>query len=113
MCAAVLLAALTAGTRSFAQGVLDRRITIEASNQRLSDVLKLISSKGDFYFSYNSSIIARDSLVSFSAYNRSVKQILDQLFGNRYNWQQSNNYIILRKAPVTAPTLVASTTQSP
>jgi hypothetical protein len=101
------------GTRSFAQGVLDRRITIEANNQRLSDVLKLISSKGNFYFSYNSSIIARDSLVSFSAYNRSVKQILDQLFGNRYNWQQSNNYIILRKAPVTAPTLVASPTPSP
>ncbi|HUP12737.1 MAG TPA: hypothetical protein VM187_11005, partial [Niastella sp.] len=102
------------GTRSFAQGVLDRRITIEANNQRLSDVLKLISSKGNFYFSYNSSIIARDSLISFSAYNRSVKQILDQLCGNQYKWQQSsNNYIILRKAPVTAPTLVASPTPSP
>src|SRR5689334_3770530 len=89
------------GTGSFAQGVLDRRITIEANNQRLSDVLKLISSKGNFYFSYNSSIIARDSLISFSAYNRPVKQILDQLCGSHYKWQQSSsNYIILRKAPV-------------
>lgn len=100
-------------TKSFAQGVLDRRITIEANNQRFSDVLKLISSKGNFYFSYNSSIITRDSLISLSVYNRSVKQVLDQLLGNRYNWQQSNNYIILRKAPVTAPTLVASPTPSP
>ena len=100
-------------TGSFAQGVLERRITIEANNQRLSDVLKVISSKGNFYFSYNSSIIARDSLISFSAYNRSVKQILDQLCGSRYKWQQNNNYIILRKAPVTAPVLVANPTPSP
>ncbi|HEY8893506.1 MAG TPA: STN and carboxypeptidase regulatory-like domain-containing protein [Niastella sp.] len=100
-------------TKSFAQGVLDRRITIEANNQRFSDVLKLISSKGNFYFSYNSSIIARDSLISLSAYNRTVKQVLDQLLGNRYNWQQSNNYIILRKAPVTASALVASPTPNP
>ncbi|HUP11602.1 MAG TPA: hypothetical protein VM187_05310, partial [Niastella sp.] len=41
-------------------------------------------------------------------------QILDQLCGNHYKWQQSsNNYIILRKAPVTAPALVASSTPSP
>lgn len=102
------------GKGSYAQAVLDRRITIEVNNQRLSDVLKLISSKGNFYFSYNSSIIARDSLISISAYNRSVKQILDQLCGNQYKWQQSSvNYIILRKAPVTTPALVASATPSP
>src|SRR3954463_10129005 len=90
-------------THLFAQSLLDRRISIEVTNQRLSDVLKLISSKGDFYFSYNSSIITRDSLISFSASNRSVKQVLDQLCGSRYQWLQNNNYIILRKAPVTAP----------
>jgi hypothetical protein len=99
-------------TESFTQNLLDRKISIDANNQRLSDILKLISSKGNFYFSYNSSIIARDSLVSFSAYNRSVKQILDQLCGSQYKWQQSNNYIILRKAPVTAPALVTSSTPS-
>jgi hypothetical protein len=101
---------LTANT--FAQSLLDRRISIDVTNQRFSDVLKLISSKGNFYFSYNSSIIARDSLVSMAASNKPVKQVLDQLFGNQYKWQQNNNYIILRKAPVTAPTLVASSTPS-
>lgn len=100
-------------THGSAQNLLDRRISIDATNQRLSDVLKLISSKGNFYFSYNSSIITRDSLISLSAYNRSVKQILDQLCGNRYRWQQSNNYIILRKAPVTTPVVVASQTPTP
>jgi hypothetical protein len=101
---------LTANT--FAQSLIDRKISIDVTNQRFSDVLKLISSKGNFYFSYNSSIIARDSLVSISASNRPVKQVLDQLLGNQYKWQQNNNYIILRKAPVTAPALVASSTPS-
>lgn len=96
----------------FAQSLLDRRISIEVTNQRLSDVLKLISSKGDFYFSYNSSIITRDSLISFSVYNKSVRQVLDQLCGNQYKWQQNNNYIILRKAPLAAPVLVTSQTPS-
>ena len=99
-------------THVFAQSLLDRRISIDVSNQRLSDVLKLISSKGDFYFSYNSSIITRDSLISFSVFNKPVKQVLDQLCGSRYQWQLNNNYIILKKAPVTAPTLVASQTPS-
>lgn len=99
-------------THVYAQSLLDRRISIDVTNQRLSDVLKLISSKGDFYFSYNSSIITRDSLISFSVANRSVKQVLDQLCSNQYQWQQNNNYIILRKAPVAAPVLVTSQTPS-
>src|SRR5256885_3422990 len=99
-------------TYILAQSLLDKRITIDASNQRLSEVLKLISSKGNFYFSYNSNIIANDSLISFSAYNRTIKQILDQLCGNQYKWQQNNNYIILRKAPITPPVLVTSPTPS-
>ncbi|WP_207513244.1 STN domain-containing protein [Longitalea luteola] len=100
-------------THGLAQSLLDRRISVEATNQRLSDVLKLISSKGNFYFSYNSSIITRDSIISISAYNRPVKQVLDQLCGNRYKWQQSNNYIILRKAPITSPAVVTSKVPSP
>jgi hypothetical protein len=100
-------------THGLAQPLLDRRISVEATNQRLSDVLKLISSKGNFYFSYNSSILTRDSLISISAYNRSVKQVLDQLCGSRYKWQQNNNYIILRKAPITPPVVVTSNTPSP
>jgi hypothetical protein len=92
-----------------AQSLLDKKISIEVSNQRLCDVLKMISNKGDFYFSYNSSIIRRDSLVSLSASNKPVSQILDQLFNNRYAWKQYNNYIILRKAMVS-PNIV---TQAP
>lgn len=99
-------------THVLAQSLLDNRITIDVSNQRLSDVLKLISNKGAFYFSYNSNIIAKDSLISLSVYNKTLKQVLDQLCGNQYKWQQNNNYIILRKAPITPPAPVTSATPS-
>src|SRR5690349_14398432 len=89
----LLLGSVTA----FSQDILDRKITINASNQRLAEVLKQISNKGAFYFSYNSHIINRDSLVSLSVTNRSIRQILDQLFNRNIDYKQSNNYLILRK----------------
>jgi len=105
-----IIGLLCLNTQLLAQNLLDKRITIDVNNQRLNDVLKIISSKGNFYFSYNSSIIPNDSLISFAAYNRTIKQILDQLCGNQYKWQQNNNYVILRKAPVTPAELVTSPT---
>ena len=88
------------------QDILDRKITINASNQRLADVLKQISNQGGFYFSYNSHIVNRDSLVSLSVTNRSIRQILDQLFNRNIDYKQSNNYLILRKG---APTIKTGT----
>jgi hypothetical protein len=84
-----------------AQGILDKVISVQFSNEKLENVLEIISNKGNFYFSYNSNIIKRDSLVSLTAYNKSVKQVLDFLFNDRYEYKESSNYIIIRRAPVT------------
>jgi hypothetical protein len=94
------------------QNLLDRRISVDAYNQRLADVLKSISIKGNFYFSYNSNIIQRDSIINFSAVNKPIRQVLDQLCGSRYTWQQNNNYIILHKA-VPQPVVITSQTPNP
>jgi hypothetical protein len=95
----------------YAQNLLDKKISVDVSNERLADVLKQISNKGNFYFSYNSSIIRRDSLVTLSAINKPIRQVLDQLCGNRYSWELNNNYIILRKA-LPAPAVITSQTPS-
>jgi hypothetical protein len=63
-------------------------------------VLEILSNKGNFYFSYNSSLIKKDSLITFSAYNKSVKEILDFIFKPNYEYKESGNYIILRRAPI-------------
>lgn len=88
-------------TISFAQGPLSRTITLEVSRQRLDHVLEIISNKGDFYFSYNSNLIHRDSIVSFLVSNKSVKDILSTLFNTlMYEFIESGNYIIIRRAPI-------------
>jgi hypothetical protein len=83
-----------------AQSILNKTISVEANRQRVEDVLEIISNKGDFYFSYNSNIIKRDSLVTISAQNKTVKQILDMIFRSGYEFKESGNYIIIRRAPI-------------
>ncbi len=90
------------------QDILDRRISVTANKRRMADVLKEISNKGNFYFSYNSRIIPRDSLVNIAAINRPVKQVLDQLFDNRITYHQANNYLILRQNTVAPAVITGS-----
>ena len=82
------------------QANLQKNISLEVNNQRLDNVLEILSNKGDFYFSYNSSIFKKDSLVSFRASNKTVKEILSLLFNTTYEFRESGNYIIIRKAPI-------------
>src|SRR5215213_2457374 len=85
---------------SLGQTILNKNLSINVSRQRLDDVLEIISNKGNFYFSYNSTIIKKDSLVSLAAPNKTVKEILDQLFPSGYEYRESGNYLIIRRAPV-------------
>lgn len=85
---------------SIGQSLFSKNITINVTRARLDDVLEMISNKGDFYFSYNSSIVKRDSLVSLNVTNKSLREILTTLFDPSYEFRESGNYIIIRKAPI-------------
>ncbi|MEO8403556.1 MAG: carboxypeptidase-like regulatory domain-containing protein [Chitinophagaceae bacterium] len=91
---------LTTASCSFGQNLLSRQITLDVNRQRLDNVLEILSNKGDFYFSYNSAIIKRDSLVTFSVRNKTVREILGMFFNDTYEFKESGNYIIIRKAPI-------------
>src|SRR5580765_9085315 len=95
----VFLVASTA-LSCFGQDLFSKNISLEVSRQRLDDVLEILSNKGDFYFSYNSKIVRKDSLVSLSVRNKTLREVLDLLFNNTYEFKQSGNYIIIRKAPI-------------
>ena len=89
------------GFKSSAQNILSKNISsFEVNRQRLTDVLEILSNKGNFYFSYNSAVIKKDSIVTLTAYNKTVRQILDFLFKQNYEYRESGNYIILRRAPM-------------
>src|SRR5688500_4652303 len=78
-----------------AQNILNKNLSIEANRQRLADVLEVISNKGNFYFSYNSALVKKDSLVSVAAANgKTVREILNSLFPQGYEFRESGNYLI-------------------
>jgi hypothetical protein len=83
-----------------AQSLLDKNVPLNVNRQRLENVLEILSNKGNFYFSYNSNIIKKDSLVTLSSTNKSVQQILQILLPDHYEFLESGNYIIIRKEPI-------------
>src|SRR5262245_11659663 len=84
----------------FGQNLLSKSISLDVNRQMLDNVLEILSNKGDFYFSYNSKIVKKDSLVSLSVRNKTVGEILRLLFNSSYEFKESGNYLIIRKAPI-------------
>lgn len=85
---------------SLAQSVLNRNINISINRQPIPEVLEIISNQANFYFSYNSNIIPKDSLVSISPGIKTVKTVLDQLFPSGFEFRESGNYLIIRRSPL-------------
>jgi hypothetical protein len=83
-----------------AQSILNRPVTLEVQQQQLNHVLEILSNKGNFYFSYKSNILKKDSLVTLTVYNKTVKQVLDRLFNEGYEFLESGDYIIIRRKPI-------------
>jgi hypothetical protein len=102
--------ALFVTTVSFAQSPLERRISISATQVPLDKVLQAISTKGNFFFAYNSSIIKSDSLVNLTIINKPVRDVLFVLFQSNYEYKSAGNYIILRRAPVVLKLVSSKTT---
>jgi hypothetical protein len=105
---AIITALILSMSGSNAQSPLNKIISVDISRQRLDQALEIISNTGDFYFSYNSNILKKDSLVSLAVTNTSVKNVLTQLFGNQFEFRESGNYIILRRAPLRLKLVTSS-----
>lgn len=84
-----------------AQSILTKRISVQASKQPIKNILEIISNKGDFFFSYHSGMIKKDSLISINAVNKSVKEILDIIFTTNYDYIETGEYLILRRKPIS------------
>lgn len=98
-------------TTGFGQRLLEKRISVDIKQQRLDQALEVISNVADFYFSYNSNLLKKDSIVSVHAENGSVQEVLTRLFGNQFEFRESGNYVILRRAPLRLK-LVTSSAQT-
>ena len=76
---------------------LERIISITLREERLDHALSRISREGDFEFSYSTSAINADKIVSGEFVRRSVREILNSLLGETVKTKVKGNYIILVK----------------
>lgn len=79
---------------------LGKPVAIQVKRQKLKDVLALLEEQGKFTFSYNSNILPVDSLVDFDSKNLNVKESLNLLLKNQYEYRETPNFIIIRYAPL-------------
>ena len=103
LCALLSLVFLFLYQNGKGQTPLNRTVTLEVNRQQLAHVLEILSNKANFYFSYNSNIVRKDSLVSLNVQSRSVGYILRLLFNEGYEFKESGNYIIIRRRPIQVP----------
>lgn len=76
--------------------ILDRKVTVKITNQPLAKVLNIISETANFNFSYSTAIKVNRN-VTIHAENKTVKEVLDQLFNEQVSYQQIGNHLILQR----------------
>ena len=83
-----------------AQSILDTEMSIDADQKPLGTILDLMEQKGNFRFAYYSKLVVKDSAVIIHSKQSTIKDVLDQLLGNKYEYKESKGFIILRYAPL-------------
>lgn len=93
----VIVVLLLSALNVAAQTLLNKRVSADYKQEKLSAVLAHISKNGGFYFSYNGNIIPKDSLVTLTVNNQPLSAILKQLLGSRFTFEEQQNYIIITR----------------
>ncbi|HEV2483523.1 MAG TPA: hypothetical protein VGS79_27850 [Puia sp.] len=79
--------------------LLDRIITLCTRAIPLGQALDSIAARGRFEFSYNSSILPRDSVVKVDLHAQTVRAALDTLLGRSYTYTTQGGYLIILRGP--------------
>ncbi len=77
--------------------ILDQPLTIKIENEKLEDALKMIAAKAGFSFSYNPAQFDLDRTINLNAQNKSLRQILDDIFRGTASYKEKQGYVILQK----------------
>lgn len=88
-----------------AQPLLDKPVTVRIQNQPLGRALEIIGETSGFSFSYGNRVLDPNRMVSVYADNRPLRQVLGNLLGSGYTYEQIGNHLVIKKAaPKTAET---------
>ena len=80
--------------------ILERKISINFSNEKLTSVLHQISQQGKFSFSYSSSIISDAQTITLTVDKKTVREVLNEIFKGTMIFKEKNNHLILTRAMV-------------
>lgn len=89
----------TAQTKEKSVPLLERPISISVENERATIILSRIGQAAGFSFSYNSSIIDTNYILSLDVQNLTVRQVLNKMFEGSLNYKEKGHYVILTRAP--------------
>ena len=77
---------------------LERTVTIQIREDRVDEALRKIALQGGFTFSYNPTILPVDKIISIDFQNKTIREILDQLFSGKVQYKERGRYVILTRA---------------
>lgn len=86
------------------QEILDVRVSIDAENVKVSDILLEIEMQADCHFTYRGVEINSDRKVSLSVKNVDVKTVLEKLFKKKIKFSVVANEILLMPSDQTSMT---------
>lgn len=79
--------------------ILERKITLSLSNEKIATALTRIEQEGKFSFSYNSNIISPTETIILNVTNKTVREVLQLIFKGTKVYKEKNGYLILTQAP--------------
>lgn len=80
------------------------RLTLEAKNSTIKDILYQIEEQSEFYFLYNSKLVDVNRLVNLEVKNQKITDILDILFeGTSTTYKVIDRQIVLTSSELGAP----------
>lgn len=82
--------------------LLEQSITLEANEQSIANILRLIEGEGKFTFVYSTNHINVSSIKSLKVVQVRIREVLNLLFENKVVYKQRGNHIILQSSPTAS-----------
>ena len=99
---AMLLAGLSYANDSFAQELLEKKITIRVEEKSIKNILIQIENEADLKFVYSPTAISAERIVSLNVQNQSLKSVFDSFFMPlKIKYRLSGKKIVLSLQPNT------------
>lgn len=110
ICSLFILISLAIVRQASAQEVpiLERKVSINTSNERIDSILKRLSQEAGCIFSYSSSALQVNKTVTSHFTNRPLREVLEVIFEGKVQLKEKGVYVIMTPKPAAQNETVIS-----